>query len=219
MAAEISAHFQNRGSHRKTGTSCALVGCCCLALLMTGCSGSESGDKNATAQNAAAPPPVQQPVIEKKQERKAMAKAGKADQKAKSAPAKKEPTSKPVGQWTLEDLKTAIANKDPRYVPAVTMHGANSRRNDQTGGELSQLLAEVAKMPSDGLGVAGANSILGKSSRKKKNGKHDDDDEPAPGQPATPAAGAAPAAAPGTPPVITLPSGGGRLFRKRGEED
>jgi hypothetical protein len=190
-------------------------------MLLTGCGG--SSEQQQTGQNAVAPLPAQPAAApaqpkrnegkgnSKLKERLDAAKAAKGAEKPKTAAAKKEALNKPVGEWGVEELKSAVTNKDPRYVEAVMMHGMKSRGSPQAGGELSQLLASVATMPAEAVAPGPNTAIAGAKRKKSSNRGGDDDDQPAAATPPTAAAAAAPgaappaAAAPAAP--VTLPKG------------
>lgn len=205
---------------RDYGVAAILAAC---LMLSTGCSKSNSTESGATGDPAAAPAAdgaaveqVRAPVRKDdgkfakameehkaKEQAKAQAKGKgtkRGDKKGDAAPAAAATAAKfsteDPAQWTIDDLKTAVAKKDARYSQAVMMHSVKSAGNPQAGAGLATLLASVASMPADGAAKA---PIV----RRGKGKRGDDEDEQAT-MPATPAAGAvpqpaAPAAAPGAP--------------------
>jgi len=135
---------------------------CTLALLcfaQTGCS-KKSAPENQAA-NSAAPdsPPAAAPAAPEGERKSARAKRGNdkkdEDQPAEEKQAGAQPAAEPKpaaenktpDKWTMDDLKAALAKKDPRYAVAVQMQGAMSHGDGQKGQQLGELLVEVAKMP------------------------------------------------------------------------
>jgi len=212
---------------------------CALALVcfaQTGCS-RKSAPENQAA-NSAAPntPPAAAPAAPEGERKSARATKRGNDKKddeqpavvkqAAGAPPAAEPkpaaADKTPDKWTMDDLKAALAKKDPRYAIAVQMQGAMSHGDGQKGQQLGELLAEVAKMPggpataAPGAGNPASRGVRlsGRGSKSKQEREESELKNAAGNNPAAqPPAAAAPAQPPAQPPPAVSPDAfKGRTF-------
>ncbi len=224
----MTAHQSSRRFHsnfnRGGARSYLFLGVIGLLIMPIGCTSGSSENSESAPPNAAAQPVQPAPAKPAQAAPAAQATTGalnaenkpgnvkprkkKKDDEEPAANLTAKPITKPVGEWTIDDMKTALVNKDLRYVAAVTAQGTKARGDAQKGTEIAQLLEAVALMPAD----AGASALSG----RKKRGDDDGPQQPPANSP--PAAAAAAPAAPGAAFGFGAPAKPGQFKMGRGDD-